>query len=160
MLTITYLNPPGARTSDRLLGLVLILSLSVGTACGQNVVSTPVWAVPTVAAAPTRPPEGPSFTKACRTFQLLVQDVEAGRVDDFGQRSARFEQLRQDAEFPGSPDSFLALINAYTDAVDERLGIGPGSTMEPLTEMDIADIDRAIRRARDDLLSECRARRK
>ena len=109
-------------------------------------------------ATPTRVPDAPSFESACKLFLLVAREIDSGNIPIFADRKKRFDEIRVSATFPASPVSFLALINTYTDAVDSRLGMDDTAVRPTLSETDVAALERAIRRARDDMLSECRAR--
>ena len=116
--------------------------------------------IPTIAlqAAPTREPETPSFSAACRSFRTLVRDIETNQLNDYEERARRVGEVKSNASFPGSPDSFLELINTYVQAINEKLGIDSDSPPPVFSETDVAELDRSIRRSRDNMISECRAR--
>lgn len=111
-----------------------------------------------VSPAPTREPEGPSFKAACRQFQLVVSDIGSGDLPLYADRKKRFDEIRASATFPGSPTSFVGLIDFYADAVDRKLGMDGTAVPPTISETDVEALDRTIRRARDNMLSECRAR--
>ena len=144
---------------------LLFLLMTVGTIVGVSITDRPgseldfyprVSSPPTP--VPTRGPDVPSFESACREIRLVVRAVDTGALDEFAVRERRFDSIRTNATFPGSPVSFLDLFNFYTKAVNEKLGTDELEPPPTTSDADVALQDRAIRRARDDMLSECRVR--
>lgn len=140
--------------------LFVIVAIVILNLQSDNPVSISPEPIPTVAVnpAPTREPDVPSFESACRTFRSLVRDIETNQLADYDERLRRIEEVRNNARFPGSPASFLEMINTYARGVDEKIGTDSDSPPPIFSEMDIAELDRAIIRARDNMTSECRAR--
>ena len=110
---------------------------------------------PTVQLVATRLPPQPGFDSACRQFRLFVRDVDAGKLLDLEVRARRAEEIRKLVAFRGSPLEFRELIDIYSIAVDGRYG--QDGAAEGASADDIVELDRAIRRARDEVISECRA---
>ena len=100
----------------------------------------------------------PSFESTCREFRLAIREVDSGVLDEFAERQRRFDGIRANATFPGSPVSFLDLFNSYAIAVNEKLGAEELGTPPTTSDSDVGLQDRTIRRARDNMLSECRMR--
>ncbi|MDA0768825.1 MAG: hypothetical protein BZY79_06650 [SAR202 cluster bacterium Casp-Chloro-G4] len=140
-----------------IVGSIIVISLTSNTSKEPTLPTSPT-AIVVVSPAPTREPEEPSFESACRLFRLVVQDIESDQLGAFDERNRRFNEIRANAKFPGSPASFLDLINTYAAAVDKKLGVDGAAEPPIFTETDVIVLDRAIRRSRDDMLSECRAR--
>lgn len=143
------------------LSLLLLVATIVAISLSGESGPTPDVQVGTAVAltpAPTREPEVPSFESACRQFQLVIRDVETGDLNAFRDREKRFDEIRANATFPGSPSSFLGLFDAYAEAVNEKLGENGVGMPPALSDTDVNLLDRVIRRARDNMLSECRAR--
>ena len=143
-------------------GLLMVVATILTISLSGRPTDDAEFPIRTVAVAPpvaTRPPKGPSFESACDQFRLVVRDIDTGRLAAFAERKERMDEIRDSATFAGSPASFLDLINTYSHAVDQKLGIDSTSAPPALiNETDAEALDRAIRRARDDMLSECRAR--
>ena len=112
--------------------------------------------MPSVQPAPTRLPPQPGFESACRQFRLLVQDVEDGRLFDISERNRRVDEVRGFATFRGSPPLFMSFIDAYAFAVDDKYG--QDGALNGASADSIVEFDRAIRRARDEMSTECRSR--
>ena len=141
--------------------LMLIVSIVVISLTGRPTDDTefPTRSVTVPSPVPTREPAGPSIETACTQFTQIVRDIETGDLAVFAERNDRFDEIRASAAFPGSPAYFLDLINAYASAVNNKLGMDRTSVPPTFSsETDVEVLDRDIRRARDDMLSECRAR--
>lgn len=115
---------------------------------------SPAAPLPTPVPVATRAPDGPGFKTACRTFQSLYRNVESGLLEQYESRSARVAELNHNATFRGVPQEFTDDINAYTDGLDQKYGQGVYSAVGSIEEME--EIERRIRRRRDEILSECR----
>lgn len=133
-------------------GIFVILLVDPG---GSTRDLSPVAPLPTPAPAATRAPEGPGFETACKTFQSLYRAVESGLLEQYESRSNRVAELNRNATFQGVPQEFTDDINAYSDGLDQKYGQGAYSGIDPDAKRE--ETDRRIRRARDDILSECRA---
>jgi hypothetical protein len=134
-----------------------IVAVSITDRSGSGFDSSP-RASSSPTPAPIRGPDVPSFDSACREFRLAIREVDSGVLDEFAERQRKFDGIRANATFPGSPVSFLDLFNCYAIAVNEKLGTEELGTPPTTSDSDVGLQDRAIRRARDDMLSECRTR--
>lgn len=129
-----------------------LLLFDTGGPIANGGLSTPV---PTAATLPTVTPEGPGFESACKAFDSLYRDVQAGILSDHEIRTARIDEVRRLADFRGSTARFTGNIVAYSVALDRLYAQGDFEGMPAGDEL--SEVERQVRFARDEVLSECRA---